>query len=1159
MSPTATRVVEKERLRPTATNDGFGKLEMLHTLADPGSIGLSEIRLPFVTFTQQCGPDHDLIGVLGLAGVLRIGSSLSERRHVRTFWESQIQELEPQAVWGRVFPESVQVRKTSLRLPPPDSRLGEWNDEFDIPIDYLMWPISSQRLVAYAPNFSVYAAADRESDLAEAVQTEVRAVLTRFQATKRLLYLFAFSHASGLQTQVEPVEVKLPTPKQRQEGKSASVASDDTLTKVAKRLVSGSLHPAFLLETQVQQLAELLGNRQPSSVLLVGAPGVGKTAAFHELVRTANERQMGSFDFWRTDGSSLIAGMSGFGQWQERCQKLVADLSKKKSVLHLGNLIELSEVGRGGSSTTGIADFLLPLIGQGKILAVAECTPEQLSLAEKQNPRILDVFTRIEFAPPSANECTRILEQVAASQRLVRSNQALAVSPLAIGITEQLHRRFAKYSPMPGRAIGFLKNLILDPTKTGKTIEAEDVITAFSKQTGLPEFLLSRTMPLDIAATQAWFKQRLIGQAEPIELMVDAVAAVKSNLSRPGRPIGSFLFIGPTGVGKTEMAKAIAAFMFGDSKRLVRIDMSEYHHPLAVSRLIGATGSGDGVLTNKVRENPFSVLLLDEIEKADASVFDLLLQVLGEGRLTDGRGQTSDFTNSIVILTSNLGVESYRAAALGFQATASGSTWREHFQKKVEQFFRPEFVNRLDRIVPFAPLDLDAIKQIAAREMELVRQRFGIVDRPLTWDIRPGAMNYLAQAGYDPRYGARPLKRVVTRELVRPLAKKLNEQSNAVPLRIEIDGTPTGMQVEVVRQGKHLSAITSQNTALEVQLQKLAAERRRAQSLAVAPIVVRLRNESFRLQERLGELEKQERERFRQEMNSKDQRRKSVIRCEHGFAVRGELEKRRQELESVLHQIDALVRELRQYEQDSLQEFYARRELDPSQINEKTRQFATTIDQQVFRIFLTEHKAVDKVHLLMFGRNFQGLQMLCSAYEHLAKRLGLECLWYSLHRITDQSASEVMRLGPSPDDTNPNPRPNVAVIRKQHRKELLDDTDNTRLGCVLSLRGSRAWYYFGTEFGVHRFRDKKSENILVETSAGRLIDHHVPQGIEALPEFDSQRIRRRYNLDDGTLVDQIAEFKETELSNFSRWTETIAAAVEQSFLKHLNQTVELWT
>jgi ATP-dependent Clp protease ATP-binding subunit ClpC len=681
-----------------------------------GRSGLSEINLPFVTICQKWGENRELIGVLGLPSLLRIGNSRSDQRQIRAYWQSQIQELEPQTLHSRVFPDSLQISHIPFELPAPRSGYLEWNQCFELRISYLNWQISAGRWVGFAPAFGVQAVAARQADLAAAIQIEVLAVLARSQASKKLAHLFPFSQPYGLQFFVERAVVKLPSPRQRHEKKTTNESNDETLTKVAKRITADKLPAAFLLDQQVRQLAELLGHRQPASVLLVGPAGVGKTAAFQQLIRTAANWQLSDFEFWRTDGSNLIAGMAGFGQWQERCQKLVDELAKEKSVLHLGNLIELSEVGRGGGATLGIADFLLPLIGQGKLLAVAECTPEQLAIAQKQIPRLLDVFTQIEFTAPEPVACGEILVRVAAE-----SPVSANITADAISLVEQLHRRFAKYSPMPGRAIGFLKNLLEDNTAPDQRIDSESVIQAFSRQSCLPEFLLSQHQPLDIARTETWFSERLIGQPEPIEWMVDAIASIKSNLNRPGRPIGSFLFIGPTGVGKTEMAKTIAEYMFGDPKRLVRIDMSEYHQPLAVARLIGATGSGDGVLTNKVRENPFSVLLLDEIEKADPGVFDLLLQVLGEGRLTDGRGQTSDFTNSIVILTSNLGVESYRVSGLGFQATTGDTSWREHFLKKIQQFFRPEFVNRLDRIVPFAPLDLPSIKKIAARELELVR------------------------------------------------------------------------------------------------------------------------------------------------------------------------------------------------------------------------------------------------------------------------------------------------------------------------------------------------------------------------------------------------------------------------------------------------------
>ncbi len=1130
---------------------------------------MAEIRLPFVVLSQKWGQNRELLAVLGLPEVLRIGNRMADRQQIRDYWESQLQKIEPQSILLRAFPTDLQVRETHVSIPAPATIYTEWTSEFRMPIASLTWPISSipanrrveqrdseqpkkERWVAYAPTFHVLAIADKESDLPEAIQREVQAVLARSQATKRLAQLFQFSHTSGLEFFSEPLTLKIPTPRQRHEQKATVNADDATLAKVAKRVKVNKNSAAYLLDDKVQQLAELLGNRQPASVLLIGPSGVGKTAAFEELVRTAGTRQMEGFEFWRTDGSNLIAGMSGFGQWQERCQALVDELAKKKSVLHVGNLIELIEVGRGGSSTTGIADFLLPLIGQGKLLAVAECTPDQVAIAEKQIPRALDVFTRIEVTSPESDACVSVLAQVAANYR-----PTTRVSKDAVAMTEQLHRRFAKYSPAPGKSITFLKNLIDNPSVATDLIDSESVIRSFSRQSGLPEFLLSTRLPLDIAATQSWFSARLIGQPEPIELMVDAVAAIKTNLNRPGRPIGSFLFIGPTGVGKTEMAKAMAEFIFGDPKRLVRIDMSEYQQPLAVARLIGATGSGNGVLTNKVRENPFSVLLLDEIEKADPGVFDLLLQVLGEGRLTDGRGQTADFTNTIVILTSNLGVESYRASSLGFQSTHGNVSWREHFLQKIQQFFRPEFVNRLDRIVPFAPLELSSIKQIAAKELELVRRRPGLVDRPVSWSIKPGVLEFLAHAGHDPRYGARPLKRVILKQLIRPLSKRLNEFPFSVPVQVQIDGHHSGLHIQVAKQGKHLSSIGLEVVAQDLRLQLLAAQRRRSQSLAIAPIVVRLRNENFRVKEQLAELDKIRKKEQKLPRDSMvGQESASVRRRQVADARRFEFERRAQELDHVLSQIDKLMHEVCQYEQTVLLQYYDRITLDQEMLEEQTQNFAEAINQQVFQLFLTEHKAVDKVHLLLFSRSRAAMRTLATAYARLAQHLGLDAIWYSLHKISNDPRDAVMRLAPGRTDDNEMSGPNVDVFRRHDLNDVFENLATTGLGCAVSLRGAKAWYYFGPERGVHRFRSKKHENVLVETSAARLIEHQVPRGIETLPEFDTYPIRRRYHFDDGTLVDEVYAFKQSQITD---WATSISTAVETSFLSHLNQTVELWT
>ena len=264
-------------------------------------------------------------------------------------------------------------------------------------------------------------------------------------------------------------------------------------------------------------------------------------------------------------------------------------------------------------------------------------------------------------------------------------------------------------------------------------------------------------MPLDLAGTHAWFAARVVGQSDAVNLVTDLLATVKAGLTRPNRPIASLLFIGPTGVGKTEMAKAVAEFLFGSKDRLTRFDMSEYADPVAVRRLVGGAFGSEGLLTAKVREQPFSVLLLDEVEKADGSFFDLLLQVLGEARLTDAGGRLADFRNTVVILTSNLGAESYRRGTPGFVGSGVGKAEsQEHFARAVEQFLRPEMFNRLDRIVPFAPLGTEVIRTIADREWQKVLHRDGVRFRELTLDRAAGAARPPRGGGLRPAVRCAP-------------------------------------------------------------------------------------------------------------------------------------------------------------------------------------------------------------------------------------------------------------------------------------------------------------------------------------------------------------------------------------------------------------------
>jgi ATP-dependent Clp protease ATP-binding subunit ClpC len=313
-------------------------------------------------------------------------------------------------------------------------------------------------------------------------------------------------------------------------------------------------------------------------------------------------------------------------------------------------------------------------------------------------------------------------------------------------------------------------------------VGAAAITRAFGARTGYPRELVDPTVRLDPDAVLAHFRGRVVGQDEATALLAQLVVTLKTNLADPARPLGSFLLLGPTGVGKTETALALAAYLFGDAKRLARFDMAEYAAPGSAQRLV-AHGGAESSLARRVREQPFGVVLLDEIEKADGGVHDLLLQILGEGRLADAAGRTVSFRNTIVLLTSNLGADG-AGRSLGFGAGSSGHD--AHYRAAAAAFFRPELLNRFDQIVPYRPLGPEVIAQLARRALEKAVEREGLARRGVvvTWD--EAVVTRLAELGFDPRLGARPLKRAVEEHVVAPLARLLAARSAAPPRRVRL-------------------------------------------------------------------------------------------------------------------------------------------------------------------------------------------------------------------------------------------------------------------------------------------------------------------------------------------------------------------------------------
>jgi ATP-dependent Clp protease ATP-binding subunit ClpA len=788
-----------------------------------------------------------------------------------------VEEMPPVELHRRAVAGEPAVGEVTVELEPP-ARSVAWAEPVTLRFHVVRWRHGEDAFVAFVPALGIEVAAAKEDELDRLVPEHVRFALRREKVAGSLYRLALLGRTR--EVRLEPIElgVTVKDPKQVVQERGRADEAKPVIEEVGTVLSAGDAapEPAYEIDALVSVLAEALGGRSPQSVLLLGPSGVGKTAAVRELVRTRAARGLGDTPFWSTSGSRLVAGMSGFGMWQQRTGRLVREAGKAGAVLHLGSLVELMEVGRGTLVGQGIASFLRPYVGRGDVLAVAECTPEQLPVIEREDPHLLAVFRQVKVDEPAP-----------AAGRMILLNAALAragkggeppISEAGLDALDRLHRRYAGYSAYPGRPLRFLNNLLRDHHDRTKPwdvavdgvvvamverpaaapISAPDVTAAFARETGLPAFMLDEAAPLDLAASREWFAGRVIGQTEAVDLVVNLLASVKAALNRPRRPVASLLFIGPTGVGKTEMAKTLAEFFFGDKARVSRFDMSEYASPADVARLAGGVFGSEGLLTAKVREQPFSVVLLDEFEKADASFFDLLLQVLGEGRLTDAAGRVADFSNAIVIMTSNLGAETFQRGRFGLSrggdgaSTAAADHARSHFVEAVRDFVRPELFNRIDRVVPFLPLDRATILAVTRRELGLVAARDGAKLRGVEVDVSERAVAHLADRGFDARYGARPLKRAIERELLVPLAEAVNTYPEQIRLVASVDAANGKLDVTVRARveagGRQSSALASGSTTAE--LARRATDLRRAvQRVERSAAVLSLRNEVFRLEE----------------------------------------------------------------------------------------------------------------------------------------------------------------------------------------------------------------------------------------------------------------------------------------------------------------------
>jgi ATP-dependent Clp protease ATP-binding subunit ClpC len=446
------------------------------------------------------------------------------------------------------------------------------------------------------------------------------------------------------------------------------------------------------------------------------------------------------------------------GMWQERCGKIVSELSQEGDYLYVDRLVSLLRQQPDGAS---IAELLLPSVLSEQISLIAECSEAELERCQRRFPAVVSAFQIVRLKETPPGEMIVMLKQYQA-----KKSQQIEIHPAGLKRLMQHLTALQRDLLFPGKGVRFLDWLNQDsPAEKHRLMYPKDVSAAFSRFSGLPLALIADEMPAGAETHAKALRSRVIGQDEACSISAQMLAQFKAGLNDPEKPVGTLLFVGPTGVGKTELAKQLARYMFGDEKRMFRLDMSEFMLPGSAARLLDV-GQGVTSLAQQVRQQPLSLVLFDEIEKADSEVFDLLLGVLGEGRLTDALGSLVDFRMTVIIMTSNLGVSNTQA--VGF-----GDSGGQGFVRSVRQHFRPEFFNRIDRVIAFKPLLRQDVLAIVDLELEKAGERTGLKRRNLRLVVDADARGWLAETGHHPTLGARPLKRLIEERVIAPVAATL--------------------------------------------------------------------------------------------------------------------------------------------------------------------------------------------------------------------------------------------------------------------------------------------------------------------------------------------------------------------------------------------------
>ncbi|MFO0546891.1 MAG: AAA family ATPase [Polyangiaceae bacterium] len=557
-------------------------------------------------------------------------------------------------------------------------------------------------------------------------------------------------------------------------------SSVDVLAREGRLLsgeVAATAAPTYGRSLEVEALAMALTGRK--SAVLLGPAGVGKTSVIRKLVHDVAAGRYPSLagtTFWEIATTGLVSGTRYTGMQEEKIAALLRDATPDR-VLVVSDLWNITSAGSYDTNPRGVYDLMRPGIESEKLVLVGEMTVGRWEKLCHQFPILERDFATITVEPTGDDETRDLLGRVA-----VDLGPGAAFERTAVDRVFQLARKFLPTQSFPGKGVELLRKVAQAHKSAPERARRAPITDAFveelfSKQTGLPLHVLSPRVEVSYDAMVEFLAERVLGQREAVGAVCDVLALYKTGLSNPDRPAGVLLLVGPTGVGKTELAKATAEFLFGSRDRIFRVDLSEYKDYHSFEKLIGDPRKGTaGLLTDFVRRNPFSVILLDEFEKGHPNLADLFLQVFDDARLTDAHGETVGFHHAVILLTSNVGSDlGALDQAIGFAGESRTSPERveQAARRALEQHYRPEFLNRLDRILVMKALRREDLRRIARRELGKIYKREGLVARDLLLEVDDGVIDLLVDRGTDPKYGARPLKRAIEELLVVPLARAL--------------------------------------------------------------------------------------------------------------------------------------------------------------------------------------------------------------------------------------------------------------------------------------------------------------------------------------------------------------------------------------------------